>query len=162
MQPRVIGPNDGPSVVLNETMFVYKLESADTDGKLAFIEVTVPPRTLVKPHQHANEDEVSLILSGTVGARVGDETIESIAAGSYLLKPRDVPHALWNVGDEPARLVEVLSPAGLEPYFREVGPILREHGPRWTIRYRELAESYGLTILDDWSDELKARYDITL
>lgn len=40
--------------------------------------------------------------------------------------------------------------------------MLKEHGPEWTKRYSEIAESYGLEILDDWSDELKARYGITL
>ena len=162
MQPRIIRPDEGSSVSLYETRFDYKLESADTDGHLAFIEVTVPPRTLVKPHQHSREDEVSIILSGTLGARIGEDTIEEIPAGSYLLKPRGVPHALWNLGEAPARLVEVVTPAGIEPYFREMAPILREKGPEWTARYRELAVAYGLTILDDWSDELKARYDITL
>ena len=162
MQARVIAPDEGVSVSLYDTRFDYKIEGADTGGGLAFIEVTVPPRTLVKPHQHAREDEISLILSGTLGARIGDVTTEVIPTGSYLLKPRGVPHALWNLGDEPARLVEVLTPAGLEPYFRELAPILNERGPEWTQRYRQLAEDYGLTILDDWSDELKARYDITL
>lgn len=45
--------------------------------------------------------------------------------------------------------------------------ILYEH-PEWfrpllnTDRPVSLAEEYGLEILDDWSDELKARYGITL
>lgn len=162
MEAKVVGPDEGRSISLYETLFDYKLESAATDGRLAFIEVTVPPRTLVKPHQHSREDEVSLILSGTVGARVGDMTIEEIPQGSYLLKPRDIPHALWNLADEPARLVEVLSPGGLEPYFDELAPILHEHGPQWTAQYKALAERFGLTILDDWSDELQTRYGIKL
>jgi quercetin dioxygenase-like cupin family protein len=162
MQPKVVGPGDGRSVSLYETTFDYKLESADTDGRLAFIEVTVGPRTLVKPHQHTKEDEVSLILSGTFGARIGDRTIEEVTAGSYVLKPRGIPHAIWNLGDEPARLLEVLAPGGLEAYFEQVAPILLEHGPDWTARYEQLAADYGLTILDDWTDELEARYGLQL
>jgi quercetin dioxygenase-like cupin family protein len=76
MQPKTLGPQDGRSTTLYETRFDYKLESADTDGRLAFIEVTVGPRTLVKPHQHSREDEVSVILAGTFGARIGETTIE--------------------------------------------------------------------------------------
>lgn len=162
MQPKTVAPGDGRSVSLYETTFDYKLESSDTDGRLAFIEVTVGPRTLVKPHQHSREDEVSLILSGTLGARIGETTIEVIPAGSYVFKPRDIPHAMWNLGDEPARLLEVVSPGGLESYFEELAPILKEHGPEWTVRYREFATSYGLTVLDDWSDELQDRYGIKL
>jgi quercetin dioxygenase-like cupin family protein len=147
---------------LNDVGFIYKLEAAATDGRLAILEVRIPPRTLVKPHQHSKEDEFSLILSGSVGARIGDRTHEEIGAGSSLVKPRDIPHAMWNVTDEPVRILEIVTPAGLERYFEEVAPILREHGPNWTERFYELATRYGLTILDDWSDELKARYQITL
>jgi len=43
-----------------------------------------------------------------------------------------------------------------------LAPILHEHGPEWTQRYSELAERFGLTILDDWSNELQERYGITL
>src|SRR5919106_4418179 len=145
---------------LNDVGFIYKLEAAATDGRLAVLEVRIPPRTLVKPHQHSKEDEFSLILDGSVGARIGDQTYEEIGTGSSLVKPRDIPHAMWNVTDEPVRILEIVMPAGLERYFEEVAPILREHGPNWTERFYELATRYGLTILDDWSDELKARYQI--
>ena len=30
----------------------------------------------------------------------------------------------WNAGDEPARLLELISPAGFEHYFRELAPLL--------------------------------------
>jgi hypothetical protein len=35
-----------------------------------------------------------------------------------------VPHTFWNAGDEPARLLELISPAGFENYFRELAPLL--------------------------------------
>jgi len=81
-----------------------------------------------------------------------------------LVKPhtRSVPHAMWNVGVEPARILEVVMPGGIERYFEQIAPILMEHGPDWTKRYDSLAEEYGLEILNDWSDELQARYGITL
>ncbi len=59
-------------------------------------------------------------------------------------------------------MLEVITPGGLEQYFAEIAPILREHGPEWTRRYRDAADAYGLTILDDWSDELQERYGIEL
>jgi hypothetical protein len=69
---------------------------------------------------------------------------------------------MWNVSEEPARVLEVVSPAGLESYFEKIAPVLQQSGPEWTQRFRELAEEYGLTVLDDWSDELKATYGIKL
>ena len=162
MQPRIVRPDEAHTLSLYDVQFRYGLGGAETDGGIALLEVTIPPRTLVKPHAHSHEDEFSLVLSGGIGVRLGEETTEEVPAGSWLAKPRSVPHAMWNLSDEPARVLEVVMPAGLERYFEELAPILHEHGPEWTSRYQELAQSYGLTILDDWSTELQERYGITL
>jgi quercetin dioxygenase-like cupin family protein len=162
MDPAVHEASSHLTVVLFGVQFQYRLETANTDGRAAVLEVTIPPRTLVKPHQHSKEDEFSLILSGHVGARIGDEIYEEIGPGASVVKPREIPHAMWNVTDESARILEIVMPAGLEAYFKELAPILREHGPEWTERFYQLATRYGLTVLDDWSNELQARYNITL
>ena len=162
MVPKIVRPDDGHSIALYDVLFRYGVGSDESDGTLSMLEVTIPPRTLVKPHMHTREDEYSLILSGVVGARLGDETVEEIPTGSWLVKPRSVPHAMWNVTDQPVRILEVVLPGGIERYFEQIAPVLTEHGPDWTERYYALTEEFGLTILDDWSDELKARYGITL
>ena len=55
--------------------------------------------------------------------QLGNEVLE-IGPGDLLFKPRGVAHAFWNAGDEPARLLELISPAGFENYFRELAPLL--------------------------------------
>ena len=162
MLPKVVAAGQTHEISLYDVTFRYGIGAEETDGVLSMLEVTIPPRTLVKPHIHSREDEFTLVLSGSVGARLGDETTEEIPAGSWLAKPRNVPHAMWNVTEQPARILEVVAPGGLERYFELIAPVLMEHGPDWTQRYDALAEEYGLTILDDWTDELKERYGITL
>ncbi len=149
-------------MTLKQTLFTYGIGADETDGRLSMLEVTIPPRTLIKPHTHTNEDEFSLVLSGPIGVRSGTETFEEVPTGSWLVKPRSFPHAMWNLADAPARVLEVVMPGGLEHYFEQIEPVLRNHGPEWTKQYAALAEAYGLTILDDWSDELQAKYGITL
>lgn len=162
MDAKVIRPDDARSVTLKQTVFRYGIGADETEGRLSMLEVTIPPRTLIKPHLHTNEDEFSLVLAGPIGIRSGEETIEEVPTGSWLVKPRSIPHAMWNLGDQAARVLEVVMPGGLERYFEEIAPVLREHGPEWTKRYSALAVAYGLTILDAWSDELQAKYGITL
>ncbi len=162
MEPKVVLPQDASSIQLYETVFRYGVGTDETDGRLSMLEVTIPPRTLIKPHAHTHEDEFSFVVAGRIGVRAGDHTTEEVPAGGWLIKPRSVPHAMWNLSDEPARVLEVVMPGGMEHYFEEIAPVLREHGPEWTKRYDAIAEAYGLTILDDWTDELTARYGITL
>ena len=162
MEPKVIQPDQAKMVALRETLFRYGIGADETDGRISLLEVTIPPRTLIKPHVHTKEDEFSLVLAGPIGVRSGADTTEEVPAGSWLVKPRKIPHAMWNLGDQPARVLEVVMPGGLEHYFEEIEPILREHGPEWTKRYDAAAQAYGLEILDDWSDELQSRYGIRL
>ncbi|MGH3464965.1 MAG: cupin domain-containing protein [Kribbellaceae bacterium] len=161
LDAKIVGPDDGRTVRLFGVRFDYKVESADSGGTLAVLEVTIPPHTLVKPHSHTHEDEFSLVLDGTVGIRTGDNVAEA-TEGSYLVKPRGIPHAMWNASDKPARVIEMLSPGGLEEYFEKLGPILAHEGGAGAKEYYELAETYGITIEDDWIEELEKMYGVKL
>jgi hypothetical protein len=90
--------------------------------------------------------------------RLGDRE-DQVAVGTYLVKPRGVPHALWNATDQPARILEILSPGGFERYFEELGPILEAGGDP---EYYALAQRYGITIEDDWVADLEARHGVKL
>ena len=70
-------------------------------------------------HRHSREDEYSYVLEGRVGALLGDEVAIG-GPGDLIFKPRDQWHTFWNAGDEPARLLEIISPAGFEQYFAEL------------------------------------------
>ena len=77
-------------------------------------------RALAAPlHKHALEDEYSYILTGRVGALLGDEVLEG-GPGDLIFKPRNQWHTFWNAGDEPARILEIISPAGFEKFFEEL------------------------------------------
>ena len=81
-------------------------------------------------------------------------------AGASMVKPRGVPHAMWNAGPEPARVLEVLSPGGLEDYFEALAPALRAKVP--AAEYDALAHRYGLTIENDWIEELERTYGVKM
>src|SRR3984885_15192046 len=153
--PKVVAPGAGKTVMLFGVRFSYKIESADSGGSLAVLEVQIPPRTLVKPHRHSREDEVSVVLEGTVGVRVGDQVLDA-GPGCYRAKPR----AMWNAASVPAKVIEILSPAGLEAYFEQLAPILAEKGT--PPEYYQLADAYGITIEDGWIEELERTYGVKL
>jgi quercetin dioxygenase-like cupin family protein len=157
--PKVVAPGGGATVKLFGVRFTYKVVSEDCGGTLAVMEVDIPPGTLVKPHSHAREDEFSLVQAGTVGIRIGDQVLAA-EQGSWLVKPRGTPHAMWNTGNEPARVIEIVSPGGLEEYFAKLAPILTEH--RTPPEYYQLAEDYGITIQDDWVQELEQAHGVKL
>ncbi|MBA3349069.1 MAG: cupin domain-containing protein [Actinobacteria bacterium] len=95
-----------------------------TAGSFSLVEHPLPPRALGSPiHTHRNEDEYSYVIEGRVGVQLDDEVVEA-GPGELVFKPRGQQHAFWNAGDGPARLLEIISPAGFENYFRELAPLL--------------------------------------
>lgn len=120
----VLGPAEGEEVRLMALGVRFMIDGEKTDGAFSLVEHPLPPRALGAPlHTHRNEDEYSYVLEGRIGVQLGDEVLEA-GPGELVFKPRDVPHAFWNAGDEPARLLELISPAGFENYFRELSPLL--------------------------------------
>ena len=116
-----------------------------TGGAASFIMHPLAPRALGSPvHTHSREDEWTFVLQGQVGVEVGDEVFLA-TAGDLILKPREVPHAFWNPTDEPARLLEVVTPGGFETYFEGLGEILAAPEPDFG-RLGELAARHGLQV----------------
>ena len=141
----VLGPDEGDRVHLLALGVRFMIDGARTGGAFSLVEHPLPPRALGSPiHTHANEDEYSCILEGRVGLQLGDEVVEA-KPGDLVFKPRGVPHAFWNAGDEPARLLEIISPAGFENYFRELAPLLAAE-PRDEAAIGEVVARYGLDI----------------
>lgn len=147
-----VGPGDG---LLVGSSTVVKVNGEQTNAAMAVVETSLAPKSLIEQHVHANDVWI-YVLAGEVGVLVGDE-IATGGQGSWLLKPRDIPHAMWNAASVPARVMEVLTPAGSEGYFVEgAGTETRE-------AFDEMAARYGIRFQRDaaWNDELRRRFKLT-
>jgi len=119
MSARVVGPRDGIAGFIGSIGVRFMLDGLDAGNRFALVEHPMSPRALAAPlHKHSREDEYSFVIEGRVGALLGDEVVIG-GQGSLIFKPRNQWHTFWNAGDEPARLLEIISPAGFEKFFRE-------------------------------------------
>ncbi len=124
----------------------YVFRGEDAEGRFALIEHTIPPRALAAPiHVHEHEDEYSFVLSGRMGAQIGDDVVEA-GPGDLVLKPRGVPHAFWNAGDTETRVLEIISPAGFAQYFAEMVPHLAAEGEPDVAALAAIQQRYALTM----------------
>ena len=118
--PRVVGPVDGLVVDLGSVGVRFMVWAEESGGGFSLVEHPIPPRTLAAPlHRHANEDEYSYVLEGRLGALLGDDVIFA-EPGDLVFKPRQQWHTFWNAGDGPCRILEIISPGGMEQAFAEV------------------------------------------
>ena len=156
----LIPPGAGASVAFDGLGVVFKLSGEDTGGAFAIVEHPLRPGALAgPPHTHANEDEFSVVLEGEVGVQVGDELFQA-PTGTYIAKPRGAPHTFWNAGSQPARVIEIISPAGFERYFEELAGILTAGGPPDVDRIMALAGRYGLTLHMEQMAAIMERYNV--
>jgi quercetin dioxygenase-like cupin family protein len=131
------------SVHLHALGIRFLVDGESTGGAFALVEYQLPPRSLGAPiHTHHGEDEYSYVAAGRPTMQLGDE-IREFGPGELVAKPRGVPHAFWNADDTEARVLELISPAGFENYFRELAPLLAA-GDQCGIR--AVVERYDLEI----------------
>ena len=156
----LVRPDDGRVVLEGPMGVITKIPGTATNRVISIVEHPVAGRILVPPHVHQDHDEWSYILEGRIGARIGDD--EFIApTGSYILKPRQIPHVFWNPDDGPARILEIITPSGLEEMFEQFGQ-LGARGELTPQTMGETAARYGSTMFMDWVPDLIARYGLTL
>jgi quercetin dioxygenase-like cupin family protein len=146
----LVGPGEGARLPMLD--IVHKVTAGDSGGSLAIDEWVLPPGETIPPHTHAREDECSFVLEGELTCYVGGRVVVA-QTGSYVVKPHGVPHAFYNAGSEPVRVVEILVPGGsFAGYFDEYeqiasGDLSEEERRRARA---ELGNRYGIA----WHDEL--------
>ncbi len=139
---------------------VFKLGGADTAGALSIVEHPFEVGALVPPHIHTLEDEFSIVLEGEIGFRSNDQEVV-LGPGGYIVKPRGEVHAMWNAGSIPARMIEVISPAGFENFFHAFVD-MTDAGPPDMGAIMELGARYGLPFeRPEWLADVIARYNLT-
>ncbi len=132
---RIVGPNDGKVLDLGGTGVRFMVWGEESGGGFSLVEHPIPPGHLAAPlHRHTREDEYSFVLEGRLGALLGDEVVYA-EPGDLAFKPRDQWHTFWNAGETLCRILEIVSPAGFEHYFDEIG--------EGTISAQELTSRYG-------------------
>ena len=160
--PKIIGPEDAQDGFLGSIGVRCMIDGAEADQRFSLVEHPMSPRALAAPlHRHTREDEYSYVLEGRMGALLGDDVVEA-GPGDLVFKPRDQWHTFWNAGDEPCRILEIISPAGFEHFFRELdalggaidadpealgGALTRATGSRCSpTRFPVCCERFGLQI----------------
>ena len=140
---RVLGPGEGRSGRLGGMGVRFMVGGEASGGGFALVEHPLKPHALGAPmHRHSREDEYSYVLEGRIGAKLGDEVIFG-EPGDLIFKPRDQWHTFWNAGDTEARLLEIISPAGLERYFEELVELFLPGRPAPEV-LAEVRSRYGL------------------
>jgi mannose-6-phosphate isomerase-like protein (cupin superfamily) len=158
---RMVAPTDGREGFLGSIGVRFLLDGSGAGERFSLVEHPMSARALAAPlHLHTREDEYSFVLQGRMGALLGDELVEA-GPGDLVFKPRNQWHTFWNAGDEPCRILEIISPAGFERFFQELVDMggVTEASPE---ALAQLSGRYGLEMRPETVPELLERFGLRI
>jgi quercetin dioxygenase-like cupin family protein len=115
--PFVVGPEEGLTIQGPAGgPLTFKARGEQTGAALTVFENLIAPGDGPPLHTHAGEDESWYVLEGELRFRLGDH-VATAAAGSFVFVPRRTPHCFQNIGAQPARIIVMFTPSGMERFF---------------------------------------------
>src|SRR6059036_3607950 len=156
---KIVSPADGGDGFIGSIGVRFMIDGAQAGRRFSLVEHPMSARALAAPlHRHAREDEYSYVITGRMGALLGDEVVFA-EAGDLVFKPRGQWHTFWNAGDEPARILEIISPAGFERFFAELVDLggVTQAEPQ---SMAQLRARYGLEMDPDSVRALVERFEL--
>jgi len=158
---RIVPADNGRDGFLGSIGVRFMIDGPESDERFSLVEHPMSPHALAAPlHRHNREDEYSYVLEGSLGALLGDEVVIG-KPGDLIYKPRAQWHTFWNAGDTPARILEIISPAGFENFFVELDALggALEAPP---AALAELCARYELDMQPDTVPGLLERFDLVI
>ena len=156
--PVIQSLNAAPGDSLLGAAIHIRVRSEDTGGAFGLVEQVVPagfPGPAL--HVHPDFEETFYVLEGQIAMRVGHEAHEA-GTGTVAVVPRGTPHTFANPGDEPARMLVLVTPGGFERYFEAlIGAVRAAGGFPPVEEMAALAIAYGSVPVADARDTGGAR-----
>src|SRR4051812_2458521 len=158
---KIVTPDEVREGFLGSIGVRFLIDGHEAGERFSLVEHPMSARALAAPlHRHTREDEYSYVLEGRMGALLGDEVVIA-EAGDFVFKPRNQWHTFWNAGDEPARILEIIAPAGFEQFFRELDAMGGAvYAPPEQLA--ELNERYGQEMQPDSVPGLLERFGLRI
>lgn len=141
----------GQAVWVVGDRYTIKVSGAETGGAFAMVEAVVLPGAGPPPHVHRREDEAFYVLEGELTFHADGNSFSG-GPGTWVTLSKGSRHYFRNTGERAARMLILVTPAGLEEFFLEVGrPVEGKEGEGAVTaedieRLMEAAPWYGLEI----------------
>jgi quercetin dioxygenase-like cupin family protein len=145
MNPIEVSKDGGKAVNILGIPIVIRVRGRDTGGVVSVVESHDVPGGGPPPHIHHREDETFQILEGDYEFTVGGKPIFA-KPGTTLFAPRGIVHTYRYAGKTPGKLMCVITPAGFEGFFEEIGTLTPQQ-QQDISRVMEIAKKFGLEIL---------------
>jgi len=112
--------HEGRTVGIMSSAYTFLATGEQTGGKYALIEAFIPAGAGPPLHHNDNEVVTFYILDGAITVTVDDQEILA-QRGDFVQLPNGSVHTFRNIRQQPARMLILLTPAGLDKFFDKYG-----------------------------------------
>ena len=140
----MLASRDGRQIPAIGLGITCKTDGKSTHDAYSLFEYAIPPETSgPPPHVHTREDKSFLCLAGRLDVMLGGQDFV-LEHGDYLFLPRDVVHTFRNSSTDEARVISVVSPAGLEAYYQALADL--PPGPKEISVIQGVMADFGIEL----------------
>lgn len=118
----IVRQGEGETPRVTGGLFRMIATGTTNGGAYVLAEYSTGPGVGAPPHRHKNEDEAFYVLEGRYLLQVDEQRYE-IGAGDFAFFPHGTVHAFKSIADVPSRVLVLVTPAGSERFYREVGQL---------------------------------------
>ncbi len=124
------GGNGGPwlNTLMGQNVRV-KTPGSATEDRVTVIEAVEPPHSPSPVFTRHAFIEMFLVVKGALTFQFLHKSAFVLDAGQMVTVPSYRPHSFWNDGDDPALIMLICTPAGLDRFFEASDRLLRRMPP---------------------------------
>ena len=121
---------EGKPIMYTGRPIYQHVKTGDLPSEIGLFEEILPAKSLgAPPHTHTNEDEIFIVLDGTVHFLNGTDEVVA-EPGTVASLPRNNQHGFWNPYDEPAQLLVLVAPGHFQEFFGAVEAAVKASGAK--------------------------------
>jgi quercetin dioxygenase-like cupin family protein len=151
MNITIADAHNGPSLSVVGDTYRIVVSGDDTEGAYSVIDMLIPPGGGPPPHAHAKFQEAFYVMEGEIEVRTEAQKYTA-KKGTFINIPfGGLVHQFRNMSTSVAHLLCIITPAGMEKMFEELGRPIQQGtfmpppnmGPEQIQKFEAIAEKYG-------------------
>jgi mannose-6-phosphate isomerase-like protein (cupin superfamily) len=145
-EPLIVQPGPGTDLHAFGNILTVMLSGEQTSGALSLMSEVTPPGGGPPLHTHSREDEIFIVIEGSIRDFTAGQWTE-VGPDGVVYLPHGTEHTYRNVGTTPSRHWIITAPSGFESFFAACAAEFARSGGPVEDRILDIHHEHGIELL---------------